>query len=367
MVAMDRRHRPARARTGFRPAIGCRDESASMKVAAGRGLVCHVCREHADPGVEKRSLTITNKCKILQIHRVVRLVSSRRPDSSNRQGNEMVVAESRRVPGSLSKSALAAEADSCGSSVSKAMAVLNTLATSADGVLGVTEIARRIGMPKSTTHRLLQILQDGGLAERDGRQYRLGSQIVELSSAALRTRYRELHEVALPVMDELYESVHETIHLGMLSEGKVVYLEKITAPGGSRIPSRVGGRVPWSCTSMGKAIMAFSPPELMDRGFSSPLERMTSHSVVLPRLLHTQLMEARERGVAFSLEESRLGLACVGAPILNRAGVAIAAISVAGPTTRFNPRNAVHPIKLAALKIRARGGAGFPVPSSLAG
>ncbi|UNB52125.1 IclR family transcriptional regulator [Mycolicibacterium sp. YH-1] len=279
----------------------------------------------------------------------------------------MVVAESRTVPETLVKQSPPDEADSCGSSVSKAVAVLNTLATSADGVLGVTEIARRIGMPKSTTHRLLQILQDGGLAERDGRQYRLGSQIVELSSAALRTRYRELHEIALPVMDELFESVHETIHLGMLVEGKVVYLEKITAPGGTRIPSRVGGRVPWSCTSMGKAIMAFSPPELMDRGFSRPLERLTPHSVVLPRLLHTQLMEVRERGVAFNIEESQLGLTCVGAPILNSAGVAIAALSVAGQTTRFNPRNAVQPLREAAAKMRARLGAGFPVPSRLAG
>ncbi len=278
----------------------------------------------------------------------------------------MDVAESRTVPEELVEGPLVDD-DSCGSSVSKAMAVLNTLATSSHGVLGVTEIARRIGMPKSTTHRLLQILQDGGLAERDGRQYRLGSQLVELSSAALRTRYRALHEIALPVMDELYESVHETIHLGMLSEGKIVYLEKITAPGGTRIPSRVGGRVPWSCTSMGKAIMAYSPPELLQVSFNRPLERMTPHSVVLPRLLYTQLMQVRQRGVAFNLEESCLGLTCVGAPILNEAGIAIAALSVAGPTTRLNSRNAIQPLREAVVKIRKRIGVDFPDSSRLAG
>ena len=241
--------------------------------------------------------------------------------------------------------------DGFASSVCKALSIFEALATSERGVLGVSDLARVIDIPKSTTHRLLKTLEFHGFIDRSGTKYRLGSRFFELSFSARWSVFGELREIALPVLEDLFERVQETVHLAVLEGEDVLYLEKITGSGGSRVPSRVGGRMPVTCTGLGKAITAFSPPKVIARTLSKPLDRVTPYSITYPRMLRDQLVKAREEGVAFDFEESRLGVACVAAPILGDDGYALGGVSVAGPTFRFKPRRVAHWVLEAANEI----------------
>lgn len=228
--------------------------------------------------------------------------------------------------------------DGLASSVCKALSIFGALATSDRGVLGVSDLSRAINVPKSTTHRLLKTLEYHAFIDRSGSRYRLGSRFFEISYSARWSFYGELREISLPILETLFERALETVHLAVLEGDDVLYLEKITGPGGSRVPSRVGSRMPATCTGLGKAILAFSPPNFVAQTLARPLQGVTPHSVTFPRMLHDQLEAARRDGVAYDIEESRLGVTCVAAPIRGGDGFALGAISIAGPTFRFKPR-----------------------------
>jgi DNA-binding IclR family transcriptional regulator len=232
--------------------------------------------------------------------------------------------------------------------------MLELLATDDVGVVGVSALARAAQIPKSTAHRLLKTLAQHEMVDRAGAKYRLGVRFFELSQAARLTLFDELRNVAAPLLEDLFEVVRETVHLAILEGDDVLYLEKITGPNGSRMPSRVGGRMPATCTSLGKAILAFSPADVVGRVLGSPLHRVTPYSIVVPRIMQEQLDEVRRNGVAFDHEEARIGVTCVGAPILGKDGYAVGAVSVAGPTTRFDPRSAARRVRQTAQLIGAQ-------------
>jgi DNA-binding IclR family transcriptional regulator len=236
-------------------------------------------------------------------------------------------------------------------SAAKALSIMRLLAHANNGTLGLTELAKALDLPKSTAHRLLRVLILEGFAEQSDRRYRLGSEFFEISHFARWSSYGDIRETAAPILENLCESVRETVHLAVLAGPDVLYLEKISAPGGSRVPSRVGGRMPATCTSLGKALIAFRSAEERDITLRGPLPRITPYSITNPQVLHEQFELARVRGVAFEYEESRLGVSCVAAPICVD-GRAFAAISVAGPTSRFNPVSASGALKAAAAKLR---------------
>jgi DNA-binding IclR family transcriptional regulator len=103
--------------------------------------------------------------------------------------------------------------------------------------------------------------------------------------------------------------------------------------------------MPATCTALGKAILAFSPADVVSRVLSSPLHRVTAYSIVLPRVMEQQLGEVRQDGVAYDREEARLGVTCVAAPVLGKDNYALGAVSVAGPTTRFDPREVARRVR----------------------
>ena len=215
-----------------------------------------------------------------------------------------------------------------------------------DHGLTLAELGRRTGIPKGTLHRLLADLVGVRLLERCDGRYRLSSRVFQLGMRALVER--DLLEAATPSMEDLYERTHETVHLGVLDGDAVVYVAKIGGHRQADVPSRVGGRMPLHCTAIGKALLASSPPELLNRIVAAGLERRTPRTITAPGLLHRQLARVRETGTAFEYEESAVGIVCVAAPVLGPLDRPVGAISVTGPVTRFHPEGYATAVRAAA-------------------
>ena len=217
----------------------------------------------------------------------------------------------------------------------KVMSVLHAFGPD-DDELGFAELGRRTGLSKATLHRLLGELAGVRLLDRGQRGYRLGSHLFQLGIRA--SVERRLVEVSTPYLEDLYERTHETVHLGLLEGHEVVYAAKIGGHRQASSPSRLGGRMPLHATAIGKALLAHAHTQLRGEVLSSPLARLTPRTVITPGMLRLQLTKIRQTGVAYEFEESRLGLACVAAPVVCPDEPVVAAVSVAGPTSRFDPR-----------------------------
>ena len=215
-----------------------------------------------------------------------------------------------------------------------------------DDELSLAELGRRTGLAKGTLHRVAADLVAARLLDRDSGGYRLGGQLFELGMRA--SVERGLLEVAIPFMQDLYERTHETVHLGIREGGEVVYVGKIGGHRAAVAPSRVGGRMPLHCTAIGKALLAFATRDVLADVVAAGLERKTPRTIVAPGLLRNELRRVAQAGVAFEHEESALGLVCVAAPIRDADELAVAAISVTGPVTRFRPEQHATAVRAAA-------------------
>ena len=229
-----------------------------------------------------------------------------------------------------------------------------------DREIGVTELSRRLGIGKSTAHRLLSTLADERLLEQDPQTgaYRLGLAMYELgASVALHT---DLHEASAPVLDQLRNATRETVQVAVLDGREVVYVERRESPQTLRLFGRVGHRNDAHCTSTGKLLLAYLPPDSLDdtlRGWR--LARKTPFTVPDTRALRTALEAVRQQGWAENISESELGVASVAAPIRNGRGEVIAAVSVAGPVQRLGNdslRRFARPVVEAGLAISRRLG-----------
>ena len=223
----------------------------------------------------------------------------------------------------------------CLTSVGKALAILDTF-DGAAAYAGISEIARRSGLPKSTAYRLIAALEEQGYVERRGVRYCLGKRLFELGNQVSWCRPRNLRDAALPHMCELFSVTQRTVHLAVLEGTDVLYLEKLQGHEQPNAPTRVGGRVSARTTALGKAMLAFSPPAMIEAALRVPPTLRTQYSIVLPELFYSDLAEVRRAGFAFDREEVRLGLTCVAAPIL-RKGMAVGAISISGASPGFDP------------------------------
>lgn len=235
------------------------------------------------------------------------------------------------------------------SSVGKALALL-TAFTAEKRSMGVSELARAAGLPKSTAFRLLAILVAWGLLERSDTRYSLGPRVSELAGLITDSRRHRIRDVAMPYMQDLYEITHETVHLAVPDGSDILYIEKIYGHNQVKSPSRVGGRLNAGCSALGKAMMAFSKDDTI-RQILRQLRPLTPYTIVAPAALAGELKTIRETGVAFDREEAALGLTCVASPVIGRSGEVIAAVSVSGPMGRFDPTRRATAVRRAALGI----------------
>jgi DNA-binding IclR family transcriptional regulator len=238
-------------------------------------------------------------------------------------------------------------------SVGKALALLNAFDSPA-GTLGVTALADAAGIPKSTAFRLLLALQSSGFVERRGTSYCVGRRMFELGNLFADCRPRNLRDVALPYLSDLYELTHQTVHLATLDRTEVLYLEKLFGHSNKlRLPSHVGRRFPAHCTAIGKAILAFSDETTVAQVIQSGLRRRTPYTIVMPDMFRKILHQSRIAGVTYDREECSIGVACVGAPILAGDRV-VAAISVSGACPTYDPTRYAAAVHKAAAGISAK-------------
>lgn len=199
--------------------------------------------------------------------------------------------------------------------------------------LSLSELSRRTDIPKGSLHRIVGQLADRGMLERDGEgNYHLGLALFEL--ARLVPVQRRLREVALPFMADLYQATRETVHLGVLADLDVVYIDRIAGHRQVNVPTRVGGRMPAYCTGLGKAMLAFSEPAVVDAAIERGLAPLSPKTICRPEILRGELQRIRAEGVAFDRQECVDGIVCVAAPVVSK-GRPIAALSITGPLGRL--------------------------------
>ena len=203
--------------------------------------------------------------------------------------------------------------------------------------MGVTELSRRLGIGKSTAHRLLNTLAEERLLEQDPETglYRLGLTMHELGANVQASL--DIHSAASPVMEKLRNITQETIQIAVLDGREVVYVERRESPQTIRLFGRVGHRNDAHCTSTGKVLLAYLPPaELAAILQGWKLPKQTPYTVSDHIKLKKQLEQVRRQGYAENVNESEVGLASIAAPIRDFRGNVVAALSVAGPIQRLD-------------------------------
>jgi DNA-binding IclR family transcriptional regulator len=215
----------------------------------------------------------------------------------------------------------------------------------ADAEIGLSELARRVGVTKSTMHRTCGVLVDRGSLERTPTgKYRLGVRLWEFGQ--LVTTRSALRTQALPLLVELRNAIGETVQLGVPAGGDVMYLERVEGLGALRFTTEAHRRSPVHRSSAGKAIAAFRP-EVAAARIKEGMKPFTGHTIVIPTMFVDELAKVRERGYAISVDESEMGLSSIGVPVRDKPdGEVIAAISAAGPTGRLLGDHESHHVRL---------------------
>jgi DNA-binding IclR family transcriptional regulator len=221
--------------------------------------------------------------------------------------------------------------------VEKSMLVLDTLPGDGSSI-GVSEVARRTGLPKTTVHRILGLLADLDLADHDDYMagYRLGRRIVDLVRETPCMRTARLRDRLLPYLLDLYRMTEEAVHLGVLRDHGILVLERLYGHRSAPLSVRAGTVLPAHCTALGKTLLAHTDDTGRDRWITDRLTAYTPRTLRTGEALTRDLSLARKRGYAVDSGEYRANLVCLAAPVWGRGRIPVAAVSVSGPADRMD-------------------------------
>ncbi len=222
------------------------------------------------------------------------------------------------------------------SMVDRVVLILSIFERSSAEALTAGQISVRSGIPRSSVHRILSQLVTARWLKRHEDGYALGLRMFEIGSlVAHRSR---ITSAARPFIHELAERTGQVVHLAVLDQQDVVYLDKVGGAFADTLPSRVGGRLPAHCTAVGKALLAYSPRATVSEYLATGLRRRTEASLATPAALEAAIVAVRNCGYATEQDEAVPGAACVAAPIRNFDEVA-AAVSVCGPRDQMRAKD----------------------------
>lgn len=206
----------------------------------------------------------------------------------------------------------------------------------AGGPVGVTELSRAISSTKSATFRILATLEARGYVRRvpDSGKYQLGLNLVHLGQSALGRI--DLRTIARPVLEDLHRRFNETVNLGVLSGGRIVYVDMVESQHGLRMAAQVGAHDNVHSTAIGKAILANLPEGQRESVLEGPLPALTEKTLTTKEDLLKDIERIQVSGFSRDRGENEHGASCFGAPIFDARGNVTAAISVSGPDTRLN-------------------------------
>jgi IclR family transcriptional regulator, KDG regulon repressor len=227
-------------------------------------------------------------------------------------------------------------------SVGIALDIVDALA--AVPALGVSELARRLGIAKSTAHRTCAVLAARGLLDRTaGGAYRLGLRFVEYGGVA--TARSAVGDLGLPLLVDLRNTLEETVQIGVPAGADVVYVERVEGRRALRYSTNAR-RSPLHRSSSGKVLAAFNR-ELLDARLRAGLPRSTGYTIVVPEVLIEELDRVRERGYARSVDETEVGLSSIAVAVrVPLDGPVVAAISMVGPTVRVVGDHETHHVSV---------------------
>lgn len=220
-------------------------------------------------------------------------------------------------------------------SIERAFKLLDTLSEYPDGIQ-ITRLSEKVGLSKSTVHRLLATLINMNyvLKDPESEKYKLSYRIIYLSRNLINNM--DIIPIAKPFLEALSEDVNETIHLCIEDMGEVMYVDKIESSQTIRMFSRVGSRAPMYCTGVGKVLLSGMNSEEYQRIIEkTDFIRRTPNTITSKSQLNEVIDLIRQRGYGLDDIENEEGIRCIAAPIIDSQGKIIASFSISGPTTRM--------------------------------
>lgn len=219
--------------------------------------------------------------------------------------------------------------------VMRALQLLETVAAS-DRPLTLPELCALLNLPKATTHRLCQQLEQNGfvLREPGGRRYTPGARLLRISFNTLRSGLTaERHQILTALVD----AIGETCNFTTLSGPEVIYLDRVEARWPLRLHFDTGSRVPVHCTASGKMMLASMKPSDRKRIVDAVgLPAYTPHTIVSREEFDAELHRIAQQDFSLDREEFLLGMAAIAVPVMGKDGTVIAAVACHAPTVRFN-------------------------------
>ena len=242
--------------------------------------------------------------------------------------------------------------------VEKALIILEILER--EKLIGVTQIANRIDINKSSVYRILETLQTRELVEKDEltNKYKLGLGFLRFSASV--QEKLEITAIAKPCLEELVEITQESAHLCILSKNKAVCIERKNSSGIINISANIGDEEPVHCSAVGKTLAAFLPEDKLDKILKkTELKQFTPRTMTSKPALLACFEKIRQQGYAIDDEEIYTGVRCVAAPVRDYSGNVIASVGVSGSAGRIQPDNIeqyAEFVKEFALKISSKLG-----------
>jgi DNA-binding IclR family transcriptional regulator len=237
-------------------------------------------------------------------------------------------------------------------SAGRVLDILETLRAEPGG-LSLSELASRLGLANSSAHALLHTMLARGYLRRDPqtRRYALGIKLIQLGLAV--SDDVDLRSVARGILERLVVETQESAFMGQFDGRDLVYVEKVVSQHRPfRTDPRLSARVPLHCSSLGKAILAAEPPDRTKALVGpEPLAPSNPNSITSWAALEADLDLTRERGYALDHQESMLGICCAGAPVRDRSGAVIAAVSTSTIVQFFDAERLGPAVARAALEI----------------
>lgn len=219
------------------------------------------------------------------------------------------------------------------------------LFTDESDTLGVSHIARELGLSKAVVHRILTTFVSKGMliVTRPAGEYRLGPAVVTLGARAMRASSLRSH--AQPLLEGIQAQTGETATVSALVGQYRTYLAQVESPSEIKMTVEIGRRFPLHTGSSGRCILAFQRPALIESTLGGTLQALTGESLTDPVALADHLEKIRRAGWSSSAGERMEGAASVAAPVFNMDGYAIGAISVCGPAHRMTAAANTHHAK----------------------
>jgi DNA-binding IclR family transcriptional regulator len=224
------------------------------------------------------------------------------------------------------------------SSVTSALLVLKVFSAE-EAEIGISSLAKRLGLAKSTVHRLAVTLSAEGFLEQnpENGRYRLGLSLFTLG--ALARRRMDVSNVSRPLLGVLRDKYQEATTLAILSRGSIMYLHNLESGQAIGTRAHIGDLKPAFCTAEGRVLLAFAPPAVVAEALADERVARTAKTLTDRAALLAALEEVRLAGYAIDDEESEAGMRCLAAPVRDISGKVVAAVGLAGPTQRLTKKD----------------------------